>query len=464
MVEHPMRLNYYNKIWVTGNNAKGLKIFRLITVVFCLLFNSSFNDSHTSLADDDSHYGPSAFYGKGQVNNIFKTKLSDKGKDDITLELPQQGSYSERAEARRSKEEQALADRLRRLGITNPQNDNVSNDYAVKQKTSEKENKLSSSSPFAPRELTAQEKMMQQPRTNFNGENSTEQGELSLSDKLAAKYGGPNDRPSLRPDKNAPDSYKAVADALEAGDEKTAYEYARRYVEQKNDIMEAVNLLVRFEGFYNDRKNGMGLNELAEKYPDLKNSALLVETEEEEARESEQTKYETTLNEESKKIIESMKKNSHEMFKQPKSTNSLAANLNEKDERIKAQQILEKRHIPHAPGGKIDLYAFIKLRDDDNRAIAGDLEKLYQTSLKSNNQISFVAVTGGSFDERDLSDFRRETKTTFPVTAGITLAKAMGVSIYPTVVFVASQSAEQYMEKGLRNFYYYDEVLNFMRR
>lgn len=452
-----MWLKCLNKIWSAGYNVKNLHILMLLAVVLSM-------GTNLAIGDDPSHYGPSAFYGKGEVNNIFKTDLSDKNKKDITLELPQQGSYRDRAEARRNKEEQALAERLRRLGITNPQNNNDANDFAVQQKVSGKENKLSSSSPFAPRELTAQEKMMQQPKSDFNVNVDPSTGELSLSDRLAAEYGGPNDKPSIKPDANAPDSYKAFATALQAGDEKTAYEYARRYVEQKKDIMNAVNLIVRYESFYRDRKKGMSLNELAEKYPDLKNSALMVETEEEEARESEEIKYETTLNEESKKIIAGMKANSHEMFKQPKSRNSLAENLNEKEERLKAQQILEKRRVPHAPGGKIDLYVFISLWDEDNRAIAGDLEKLYQVSLKSNNQINFVALTDTSFKDRDLTYFRQETKTSFPVTAGITLAKAMGVSVFPTVVFVASQTAEQYMEKGLRNFYYYDEVLNFMRR
>jgi len=74
-----------------------------------------------------------------------------------------------------------------------------------------------------------------------------------------------------------------------------------------------------------------------------------------------------------------------------------------------------------------------------------------------------MVLTVDSLDKNTLAYFRKQTGTTFPVASGFQISRGLGVSVTPTAIFVVSSNNQMYTEEGLRNYYFYDEILNIMQ-
>src|SRR5262249_12308432 len=53
---------------------------------------------------------------------------------------------------------------------------------------------------------------------------------LTPEQKIIAKYGNPDEKPTITPVENAPKPFKGMLEALNAGDDKLAYRFAKQYM------------------------------------------------------------------------------------------------------------------------------------------------------------------------------------------------------------------------------------------
>ncbi len=285
--------------------------------------------------------------------------------------------------------------------------------------------------------------------------------EETLEEKSAAilkKYGDPSEPFLVKAQKSAPAPLKAYYEAKNAGNDELAAKYMKQYVLYLESVNKGVDSQVREQM---KMRECLGLSPVSYKYPDLD---WLCEA----ARDNEEddVKNQEYLNEEAKKVIEKEKKRAlnNDLFNNKQGQFSISDNLNEKEERNRTR-ILMKNKVPAAPGGYIDIYFYLRTDDETSIAMASDIEKLYQITKDTNQlgKINFVALALDNYDPYRINEFKKQTRSTFPIIAGADAARLMRITTSPTAVFVATRNGKQFVEVGPRNFFFYSEILNLMK-
>lgn len=413
---------------------KGRLIARIIlccTVVSCAILPSiAFCES----APEEKKKGPSGFFERNQARNIFRTTLTETEKKEIVLEREERKSLAERRKEREGAKE----------SVKPKKNDSFA--LATKQ-----------SSPFV--ERAESEKNI--APVNFNPKTSKDP-QQALRDRIVGEFGDPTKRMAVKAQDSAPRPFKGLLAALGEGDDELAYEYAKQYAQYQKDLISTINRAVNIEDIARGRENGVAPEDLAEKFPDL---AHLLDSDAKKIREKElaNKNYSRELSDKARDMIKEMEERSYDAFNNRRATDPIANQLNEQEERAKARQILSKRGVPQDRNGRVNIFFFLRFNNKDVLAMAGDIEKLYKQTLKYKGSVNFIALTIDNYNVDDAEYFKKKTGTTFPITSGFNLARTLGITVAPTVSFITQTTNKQYTEEGIRNFYFYDELLNIMR-
>lgn len=311
-----------------------------------------------------------------------------------------------------------------------------------------------------------------------------EEKSLTKSEDIVKQFGDPNvEAPVLAKD-DAPLPFQGMMAALDAGDDKLAFQYAKKYVRYvrnlQNRTKEATiyqKLAMQEEGIIsaasnqNDKRLDPYAKLLLEQEKEtsslpgqdiLNKSANLsaldpkVKAVLEQAAMAEEQSGDDSSH--SKMLAEMQKKNKSEAAIQEV---SVPATKEELVERARAVALI-KNKAPVDQKGEVDVYFFFRPRDKHSQQMGYDIQKLYK-QYKDNPKIRIIGLTMEVEDAPALQAFRFSNQSTFPVQNGAMLAKKLNVKSVPTTIGVARTSGNALVEEGRRSYYYIDELVKQIR-
>lgn len=282
---------------------------------------------------------------------------------------------------------------------------------------------------------------------------------------ILEEYGDPSEDPHVLAQPDAPAPFKAVMAALEIGDEKLAYKFARqwaRYISNVNErtlmVTGLTGLAMKTEGRLDD---GTWVDD-----PQFKQYRHLAEADLLEKRalqaKAEKTSIVSRLDQKAQELLQ-LARDEEESAKP--ATNGFTNMTNSQDEeKLERQQARAKfaGHVPVDPQGQVAVFFFIRLRDNDSLAMAPAIEALYR-SVATDAQIAFTAICLDNVSSGEVRAFHAKTGTTFPITQGDMLAQAFNVRSSPTSVFMTSSTSESVTNQGVKSYFFLDELLKTMR-
>jgi len=284
-------------------------------------------------------------------------------------------------------------------------------------------------------------------------------------ERIIQEYGDPSEPTPVKAVDTAPKPYRAMLEALNAGDEQLAFRYAVKYVRYMRDLEKVTGQAVALEGQAMMREGLLPPGSWPSD-PQYRQYHYLQNVEVGAAKDGsaggDLKAYQSELDAGAREIIRRIKESEYDLFERPvRDGAAVADQLDEAAERRRARAMLTGR-VPVDPLGKVDVYFFFRPYDREVRAMAADIERFYQ-SLKSDGRANFAALTIDHLSPVEVSAFRSEGRVTFPVIAGARLAEKFKVIKSPTTVFVAQSSGRIFVDPGLRSFYYLDELLRIMQ-
>lgn len=288
---------------------------------------------------------------------------------------------------------------------------------------------------------------------------------LTPQQRIIQQYGDPSEPLPVKAVETAPKPYRAMLEAIQAGDEELAFKYAVRYVRYMRDLEKITGQAVALEGQAMMREGLLPPDSWPNEpqyrqYQYLQN--IKIEDDRKMVGDQEFQAYQTELDAGAREIINRIKESEYDLFERPvRDGATVSGQLNEAAERRRARGVLTGR-VPIDPLGKVDVYFFFRPNDREVRAMAADIERFYQ-SLKRDNRVNFAALTIDHHSPVEVSSFRDAAQVTFPVISGARLADKFKITKSPTTVFVAQSNGRVFIDPGLRNFYYLDELLRIMQ-
>ncbi len=286
---------------------------------------------------------------------------------------------------------------------------------------------------------------------------------LSPREKIFKKYGPPSTPHPVKAIDTAPEPYKAMLECLNINDQECAYQYAVKYVRYQRDLENTISAATAIEGQAMMAEDMLPAGSWPDR-PEFQPYQWMRDIEIEEQKKPEPAENQQALlkeiDREVRALLQESKDAQHDLFNNRKPGAAIAEALDEKQERARARNLLRAK-VPRDEQGKINVFFFMRPYDEDAAAMAGDIQKLYERSL-SDKRINLVALVMDDFNEAQVNSYIEKTKVRFPIKPGMQAAKKFGVAISPTILFVTG-GGKLHVEEGLRNFYYYDELLNLMQ-
>ena len=284
----------------------------------------------------------------------------------------------------------------------------------------------------------------------------------STREQIFQQYGPPGKPHPVKAQDSAPGPFKAMLECLHINDQECAYQYAVQYVRYQRDLESTLQQATAIEGIAMRQEDMLPPGSWPDapeyqQYDWLKD----IKVEEYKDKDNRDELDVNRIDDDTRALLRKAKERQNDLFNNNRPGAAISDQLNEKEERQKARNFLQRR-VPRAADGKVDIFFFLRPYDEDAISMAGDIEKLYQRTKQEKN-VNFVAFTIDDTDQSAVRLFRNKTSATFPVQSGLTLTKKLGIGVSPTVLFVSATNGRQHIEEGLRNFYYYDELLNLMQ-
>ena len=293
---------------------------------------------------------------------------------------------------------------------------------------------------------------------------------------ILAKFGNPEEEPAIIPEEKAPDSYKGLMAALEAGDDELAYRYARQYVRYQRNLDERVKKITDFS-IYAMEEDGTVLKTKRDledpEYEAIKAIAEKTKAKwgqhpfKEGASGYSKEYFEATksleLDEKTKDLIKlaELSEDKALMLSEKESEEfSKRASLKEFDATIEEQAANRdiKKGVPVDPQGKVLVYFFSRPADGEGFLMSQAVESIYNEN-KDNQKFSLVSLTIDRTTKQEIADIKKARRSAVPLRSGGDLAEKLGIKRSPSVVFIAPTTGKAFIAEGLRSYDYLNKVV-----
>lgn len=289
---------------------------------------------------------------------------------------------------------------------------------------------------------------------------------LESKDEILEKYGDPNaDRPVLA-QTDAPEPFQGMMQSLQVGDSQLAFSYARQYVRYLRDLRARnqrvsgmLAMALESEGLADGK--GWTASEKYEVYRELqkKDEEQRKAIEEGESLLADLDPGAQELVSKASKL-EQVARVNEGGFQEPSIKAEVGLSEKERREQIRASL---RNNVPVDPSGKVAVKVFLRPNDKKSQSMAAVFEALWQRS-RNDPKLEFIAMSFEPEVTQDFQEYRRKTRTTFPIMDGSVLVKSMKLRVSPTTVFSTIETNESVFEKGAgRPFFYFDELVNVMQ-
>lgn len=296
-------------------------------------------------------------------------------------------------------------------------------------------------------------------------ESATAKADLTSPEGIVAAFGNPAEDDKILAEEKAPPSYKGMMAALELGDRKLAWQYARRYARRVRELGSRSTYIMGLTGKAFERE-GVLPKDGWQSSPQFAEQQKLLE---EDLKESGQLETEKSriarLDPETRAFLkqaqEAEEKAGAKSVDSPKGTEQAIGETNEAAARAQIRGVLAGK-VPVDPKGLVDIYFFLRPRDSASLAAAPEVEKFFrEASLKPG--VHFVGLTMEEANPIEVDDYRKRTGVTFSIQSGGALADQFKLRTSPVTIFVTQTTSKVVIEEGARPAYYLDEVLRLMQ-
>ena len=229
-------------------------------------------------------------------------------------------------------------------------------------------------------------------------------------DQLVSFYGNPEEDAALTPDEKAPVPFKAMMAAMDSGNDKLAYGYARQYIRYMQNMSERVGRTVQFQELAVEREGLRPGNLKDNPYTKLLEDDLA----------NEETK--------SKLSLAGLDPKAQRLIRQ--------AQIDEQYERqANNGQKSDSSNATVDPKGEVDVMFFFDNGDSSSLSRAQDIEKLSRV-FQSNSKIQFTALSINNLSSSDLLQFANKSGLSITMQNGSKLVGAMGIVNAPTLLLI----------------------------
>lgn len=300
--------------------------------------------------------------------------------------------------------------------------------------------------------------------------------ELVLSDPKAKKllpdaesilkeYGDPSQDVPVLAQPDAPTPFKGLMAALQIKDDKLAFQYARQWARYITNVNNRTMKVTGLTGLALKREGGLEDGTWADD-PQYSQYRYLLDDDLKAAEKQKNSALEmaASMNLDSK-MREMLERAREEEEMNPSAKSDFTAlgspEDDEKLERLKVRKQLGAT-VPVDPQGKVDVFFFLKLRDNNSLAMAGIIEAFYRAVAKD-GQVSFSAISLENVSADQIKQFHIRTNTTFPIAQADMMAQVFKVDSAPTTVFLTHTTNRAIVNEGMKSYVYLDELLKAMR-
>ena len=285
---------------------------------------------------------------------------------------------------------------------------------------------------------------------------------LPSAEAVIKEYGDPTEDAPVLAQADAPTPFKGLMAALQLNDEKLAFQYARqwaRYLTNLNNrtmkVTGLTGLAMKREGHLED---GTWVDD-----PQFAQYRHLLADDIEKSKASEPAAAsKINLDPQAMQLLDRAR-DVQEL--QPKKPDEFTALSNAQDD-----EVLERRKVrteigstvPADPQGKVSVFFFLGLRDNESLAMAPAIEAFYRAVAKDGS-ITFSAISLETVSQDQIKRFQQVTNTTFPILQADLMAQVFKVSKTPTSVFLTDTTNKAVIHQGTKSFFFLDELLKSMR-
>ena len=285
--------------------------------------------------------------------------------------------------------------------------------------------------------------------------------EKTTPKSLLQKYGSPDVNLPVLAQPDAPKSFQAVMEAIQSGDDKLAYRYARQHVRYMRDVGERTKKVVQLNQVAMEQE-GIVPRQAQGEEPDYEGSSQLI-TDSFKA-DADKSKI-VELNQRTKELIAQAEQDDA-ILGSEKTSSDVAANKpalyrNEKEERAALRAQFAGKY-PVDPQHKLKFYLFVNPEHYDAGTHVQQLQALFDKTRDDRN-VSVAVLTITRFSAEEIKQWARNIGAKVPVYSGAELAAQLGVSKAPTFAIIAPTTGEAVIEEGLRTSVFVDEAAKYVQ-
>ncbi len=282
---------------------------------------------------------------------------------------------------------------------------------------------------------------------------------------ILAAFGAPNEPYPMGAEESAPAPFKGMVAAMNAGDDKLAFEYALQYARYQEQVRSQNMKITGFLGQAQRREGLLPPGSWPDRpenseYAGLREMELEFKTADELAAQNPQPGAVVDINAEAQELMEKARKSKFALLDDDRKDGKVALEKWGELERLKVRQNLAAS-LPVDPNGQVMAYFFFKAGDDQAYRMAPDLNRLNE-EFKKTGKGSLMGMALGNTADTRIVEFVNQTKAQFPVVPGAELAKQLDIKSSPALIFATAQG-KSYLVQGENNFFYLDEIRKVMQ-
>jgi hypothetical protein len=272
-------------------------------------------------------------------------------------------------------------------------------------------------------------------------EPASQDGSDSLKNRLARKYGDPTEEPKIRIQDDAPPSMKGMLEALDAGDESLAYDYAQQYVKSMQRYQKIYGEVVSLTGAV------MKSNNQAEG-TQWQNVPTLFEHQELADKKREQ------------KIQELLK-----MAAQAQATPTTQTpdqGTASRDRATIRAALRQRSDIQPSLGGQVNLIAFVDPAEANNCSTLQEMRTLAKARA-NDNRIALLAASTRQISDGILEVVGKRIGISFPFKDGSTLAGKLGATTHCTLAVITPDQKRAILLSTPTTAEFMDELISTLQ-
>lgn len=260
----------------------------------------------------------------------------------------------------------------------------------------------------------------------------------SLKDRLSRKYGDPTEEPKIRIQDDAPPSMKGMLEALDAGDESLAYDYAQQYVKSMQRYQKIYGEVVSLTGAVM-KSNNQAEGTQWQNVPTLYEHQELADK-----------KREQKIQELLKMAAQAQATPTH-----PTQNNGTASR-----DRATIKAALQMRtDLQPSPGGNVNLIAFVDPAEADNCSTLQEMRTLAKARA-NDNRIALLAASTRQISDGILEVIGKRIGISFPFKDGSTLAGKLGATSHCTLAVITPEQKRAILLSTPTTAEFMDELIS----